>query len=197
MLSTFVQFCPILSTFVRLCPLLDWNQEDIRPKGAKSDTFWHGSPGGGWGRHPGGGRGGGWERGARLELLDDDDYHGHIPQLHRHQHLRLPPLHLWWIHLCHMWQINWKVRIQCCSCSRRRGRFSNMPVMKDVKCIFYQKVANFTIYDVSKLTVLLHKCSALDLCLNSLWHGHKRHKRSHVEDQTGFTEQVQHAGLRF
>ena len=40
-----------------------------------------------------------------------------------------------------------------------------MPVMKDVKCIFYQKVANFTIYDISKLTVLLHKCSALELCL--------------------------------
>ena len=144
------------------------------------------SAGGGWGRHPRGGRGGGWERGARLELLDDDHHHDHLPQLHRHQHLRLPPLHLWRIHLRHMWQINWKIHKQCCSCyTQRRGRFSNMPVMKDVKCIFYQKVANFTIYDISKLTVLLHKCSAFRFVSNSVLRGHKR---SHVEDQTGFTE---------
>ena len=176
-----IHFCPILSPFVQFCPPLSdcvhfWigtrrTSNRKVPNLIPFDTD-PTSAGGGWGRHPRGGRGGGWERGARLELLDDDDHHGHLPQLHRHQHLRLPPLHLWWIHLRHMWQMNWKIHKQCCSCyTQRRGRFSNMPVMKDVKCIFYPKVANFNICDISKLTVILYINSAFRFVSNSVLHG--------------------------
>ena len=50
-----------------------------------------------------------WERGASSELLDDNHHHGHLQQLHSHQHLCIAPLHLWWIYLCHMWKITWKL----------------------------------------------------------------------------------------